>query len=347
MDEDSTFPDRLTPAVRPAEPEGTGLINTLDAIPQLVWSARPDGRHDFYNRKWFEFTGLGARPDAAGPWGAVIHPDDLAGAQAAWRESLASGADFEAEYRLRHHSGAWRWILARALPLREADGTIMRWYGTCTPIEAIIQRQGRLAVLAGELSHRIKNVFAVVNSIITLSARDAPEARPFAAALSEQIKALARANSHLRADRPGDPAEGPQPAAPGLLPLLQALMEPYSQGETSRVLVRGTDHAIGEQAATGLALIIHELATNAVKYGALSVPDGRVRIDHAVDEVCLQLVWQESGGPWQAAPPTGSGFGTSMTERVSRDQLQAEVTRNWRPEGLELTMRIPLERLAG
>ncbi len=325
------------------DPAEMGTI--LDAIPQMVWSALPDGRHDFYNRRWYEFTGLPRRAARQEEWAQVVHPDDQHRALAAWRHAIASGQDFEAEYRLRHHSGAWCWTLARALPLHAEDGSITRWYGTCTEIHALKHVQGQLEILAGELSHRIKNVFAVVNSIITLSARDTPGAEPFASALAARIRALARANDHVRPDADGHDS----PTAPGpqsLQALLCALMEPYAHGRELRIMVRGADLPIGQQAATALALIIHEMATNAVKYGALSESEGRVRIDLAVAGDQLLLDWREIGGP--PPPPSAmqapaeSGFGTTMTNRVSRDQLKADVTRRWLEEGLELTMRIPL-----
>lgn len=358
MEEDGTVSDGISAAYPPSgtiEPDMSSLAIALDAIPQMVWTAQPDGRHDFYNRRWFEFTGLPRRTGMDQTWAEIIHPDDHQRARAAWHQSLTSGEPYEAEYRLRHHSGAWCWTLARALPQHEADGSINRWYGTCTEIEGFKHLQGQLELLAGELSHRIKNVFAVVSSIITLSARDTPDAQPFATALAARVRALARAHDHVRPGADAEANTGADTGHEGVPPpfdrqslqtLLQALLEPYANGYDVRIMVRGKDHAIGQQAATALALIVHELATNSVKYGAFSTPDGRVRIDYAIEGASLRLIWQEIGAPWQAAAPAGSGFGTSMTDRVSQDQLQAEVTRNWLPEGLELTMRIPLQRLA-
>ena len=107
-----------------------------DAVPQMMWSALPDGWIDWYNARWYEYTGQ--TPDEAAGWGwrAVHHPDDLADAMSAWRVSIATGEPFEMEFRLRRADGAFRWFLTRAMPLRDPSGAVVRWYGTNTDIDA-------------------------------------------------------------------------------------------------------------------------------------------------------------------------------------------------------------------
>jgi PAS domain S-box-containing protein len=107
----------------------------LNAIPQMVWSTRPDGFHDFYNDRWYEFTGTPLGSTNGEGWNGMFHPDDQARALARWQESLGSGKPYEIEYRLRHHTGAYRWVLGRALPIRGDKGEIVRWMGTCTDID--------------------------------------------------------------------------------------------------------------------------------------------------------------------------------------------------------------------
>ena len=135
------------------------LSTVTDTMPQIVWSARPDGRHDFFNARWHAFTGLSgdrlAWSGAGGsPWADCLHPDDRAQAAHAWRESLETGVPYEAEYRLRRHDGAYRWFIARALPLRDEAGGIVRWFGTCTDIE---DQKG--AELALKEADRLKDEF--------------------------------------------------------------------------------------------------------------------------------------------------------------------------------------------
>jgi len=128
--------------------------------------------------------------------------------------------------------------------------------------------------------------------------------------------------------------------------LLTRLVEPYNAADRSRIVIDGDDSEIGLQAATALALIVHELATNAVKYGALATEGGIVGVATAATEDRFVLVWRESGGPRVAGPPTRSGFGTSLSERVVQMQLNATFTREWLPTGLVVTIDMPTARLA-
>jgi PAS domain S-box-containing protein len=115
-------------AVRAAE-------QLAEAIPQLVWTADPAGNGDWFNRHWTEFTGLDAETSRGRAWQGVVHPDDAARAAARWALSVSSGEPFEVEYRLRRFDGAYRWHLARSAPLRGQEGTILKWFGTCTDID--------------------------------------------------------------------------------------------------------------------------------------------------------------------------------------------------------------------
>ena len=107
-----------------------------DAMPQMVWSALPDGYHDYYNRQHYEFAGMPVGATIGDNWGSILHPDDLPRTKTAWEHSLATGAPYEIEYRLRHRSGEYHWMLARALPIRNQAGLIERWIGTYTDIHA-------------------------------------------------------------------------------------------------------------------------------------------------------------------------------------------------------------------
>jgi PAS domain S-box-containing protein len=107
----------------------------LNAIPQMVWSTLPDGYHDFYNDRWYEFTGTPPGSTDGEEWTGMFHPEDQPLAWQRWQESLATGQPYEIEYRLRHHDGTFRWVLGRALPIRNDAGEIVRWMGTCTDID--------------------------------------------------------------------------------------------------------------------------------------------------------------------------------------------------------------------
>jgi PAS domain S-box-containing protein len=116
-----------------------------DAMPQMVWSTRSDGYHDYYNRRWYEFTGMPEGSTDGEEWNGMFHPDDQERAWAKWRLSLATGEPYEIEYRLRHRSGEYRWVLGRALPVRNEQGDIERWFGTCTDIHDLKRAEQALA----------------------------------------------------------------------------------------------------------------------------------------------------------------------------------------------------------
>ncbi|MBD0286908.1 MAG: PAS domain-containing protein, partial [Flavisolibacter sp.] len=105
-----------------------------DFMPQMVWATQPDGYHDFYNKRWYDYTGLNYEQTKDKGWSLVLHPDDYNRTWEVWRHSLATGDKYEVEYRMRGHDGTYRWFLGRAIPLRDEAGNIIKWFGTCTDI---------------------------------------------------------------------------------------------------------------------------------------------------------------------------------------------------------------------
>jgi PAS domain S-box-containing protein len=106
-----------------------------DFMPQLIWVTRADGYHYYYNKQWYDYTGLTYGETEGEGWNRVFHPDDQPRAWEAWQNSLETGKSYEIEYRCRRHDGQYRWFLGRALPLRDATGAILKWFGTCTDID--------------------------------------------------------------------------------------------------------------------------------------------------------------------------------------------------------------------
>ena len=105
-----------------------------DSVDQMIWTTRPDGHHDYFNRRWYEFTGTPTGSTDGEGWLGIFHEDDRVRTRETWERSLATGEPYEIEYRLRHHTGAYRWVLGRAQAARDETGAIARWYGTCTDI---------------------------------------------------------------------------------------------------------------------------------------------------------------------------------------------------------------------
>ena len=330
-------------AARNALRESDARFNTLaDALPHMVWSTLPDGDHDYFNQRWYDFTGMPQGSTDGEGWNAMFHPDDRERAWEVWRHSLETGEPYEIEYRLRHHSGEYRWTLGQARPMRGSDGRIVRWIGTCTDIHAAKRQTEQIEVLSRELSHRIKNIFAVIGSLISMSARQAPEHKDFAGRMRQRIGALGRAHEFVR-------PHSDESRKPGIDTTFHALvaeiLSPYPAHDEGRIEIGGEDEAVDDRSATPLALLIHELATNATKYGSLSNESGCVRITTHVEGDDFVVEWSEVDGPPVAGPPERTGFGTDLTEISIRDQLGGDLRREWAPEGLRVTVRVPCSNL--
>lgn len=313
-----------------------------DSMPQVVWSTLPDGYHDYYNARWYEFTGMPEGSTDGEGWNNLFHPDDQERAWTLWRASLTSGEPYEIEYRLRHHSGEYRWVLGRALAMRDAAGNIVRWYGTCTDIHAAKALSESLALLSHELSHRIKNIFAIINGLIGLSVRRFPESRQFATEIQQRLAALGRAHDFAR---PHSEDSRPVTGDTTLFDLLREILKPYPALDEGRIEMRGQDIKIDDRSATPFALIFHELATNASKYGALTSQHGRIEILAEIEGEHCRIDWVEQGGPAVAGAPAKEGFGTKLAAISSESQLGGSIEREWLRDGLAVTLRCPLASL--
>ena len=313
-----------------------------DTMPQMVWSTLPDGYHDYYNARWYEFTGTPEGSTDGEGWNEMFHPDDQDRAWATWRQSLTSGEPYQIEYRLRHFDGTYRWVLGRALPVRDNAGKITRWFGTCTDIDEQKRAAEERELISHELSHRIKNIFSVIAGLIGFAARSRPEIKEAATDLRDRITALGRAHDFVR---PHSRQSAPTAQQDSLHGLLDELFAPYQRDGGVSVIVRGDDVRVDDRSATPLALLFHELATNAAKYGALSTDAGRVCVDVTRQGDAVDLRWTERGGP-MVTPPTAAGFGTQLLEMSAVRQLGGRLARDWRTDGLVLTLSVPASALS-
>lgn len=336
---------RVDQASRVAQKQSASTIHELeqrfrilaDAMPQLVWSTPADGLSDYFNEGWCAFTGAPAEASFDDGWMGFLHPEDVPVAAAAWSGAVASGTDYEVEYRLRRHDGQHRWMLARGLPIRDREGRIVRWIGTCTDIHESYTIAEQQSVLSRELSHRIKNIFAVISGLISMTARNHPEMRDLARELQERVLALGRAHDLVR---PHSERSRKHYARSSLKGMLSSLFEPYQLAGQSRILVLGEDIEIDDRSATPLALFFHELATNAAKYGALWSERGRIEILIARSGGEVTLDWREEGGPPVPAD-ISRGFGSSLIELSITRQLGGKLAFDWRREGLCVSARLP------
>ena len=313
-----------------------------DAMPHMVWSTLPDGYHDYYNAQWYEFTGAPYGSTDGEHWENMFHPDDRPETWKRWNHSLKTGDPYETEYRLRHNSGEYRWTLGRALPVRDDAGNIIRWIGTCTDIDDAKRNAQQTELLSRELSHRIKNIFAVIAGLIGLSTYRDPANEEFGNSLAGRISALGRAHDFAR---PHSDQSRPYAHFTGLHGMLVELLIPYRTQNDGGISITGEDVRIDERSATPIALVVHELATNAVKYGALSAADGTVTIITSIDADNVIISWREIGGPQVSGPPSQTGFGTQLSDISIQDQLGGRIERKWHSNGLEVILTIAASRL--
>ena len=248
---------------------------------------------------------------------------------AAIAEAVRSRGVFELEHRVLRIDGSAGWIQSRAIPLLDADGEIAEWCGMASDVTERRRAEEHRKMLMAELDHRVKNTLAAVQSLAAWTL--APDARHMA--LRGRLAALAHAHNLLAAS---------QWEGAGLAGVVEAALAPY-RGE--RVALAGPDVRLGPQAAQTLSMALHELATNAAKYGALSSSQGRLEVAWQVapcaDGRRLTLTWQETGGP-PVRKPERTGFGSKLIEQGLAYELDGEAELDYRPEGLRCRLAIPL-----
>lgn len=328
-------------AIRESE---TRFRNLADNAPVMIWVTEPDGTCTYLSRSWYEFTGQVPEKALGLGWLDAVHPEDREWSGDVFLQANAKREAFQLEYRLRRHDGAYRWSIDAAAPRFSEDGAFLGYVGSVIDITHRKAAEQFQSLLLHELNHRVKNLFSVTGSLVAMSARSAKDPQELARTLEGQISAMARANDLILPDRIGGEQEL---RGTTLHDLLQAVLEPYLErdGGASNIALQGPAVPVGESAVTSLALVFHESATNATKYGALSEAEGQVRIAWSVRSGTLELRWEETGGPSIAEPPRQRGFGSRLVERSIKSQFHGSIEYQWLREGLILQMAVPLEHL--
>jgi PAS domain S-box-containing protein len=255
-----------------------------------------------------------------------VHPDDrtisplLAGL-------TAEGAKYQVEFRIVRPNGEIRWCFGSAAIARDAFGKVARLNGVSVDITERKRAEERQLLLAREVDHRAKNMLAVVLSILRLTR--APTTRDFIDAVEGRIQALAATHNLLSASR----WEGAN-----LRQIVDEELAPYKSDD--RAVADGPAAMLLPATAQSVALALHELATNAAKYGALSAEGGRLTLHWWIGKDALELEWTETGGP-TTAPPTSQGFGLTIVRSSIEAQFRGSVKYDWRPEGLNCRLSIP------
>lgn len=327
------------------------LWTVIEGIPQLVWRASNDGQWTWASPQWCDFTGQTLAQSQGYGWLDALHPDDRSQAVAGWEKADGS-SHLDMETRLFHAGeGRYRWFQTRALPVRDEAGRIVEWLGTSTDIDDMRQLQERQQVLMAELQHRTRNLIGVVRAMADRTAEGSNGLPDFLARFRARLGALARINSLLSRLDSGERVTFDI--------LLRTELEARGftdDGLSSHIVLAGPEGVCLRSASVQtFALAIHELTTNAVKYGALSGGAGRLSVTWRVyrgqaASDRLYVEWSETGVadmPEDGAEAQGSGYGRTLIEKALPYQLGASTTYELRPDGVRCTIDLPLQTSNG
>ena len=297
--------------------------------------------------QWNEalYTAYGYNPHDVEPsgewWMSQIHPDDRPEVENHIRSVIAGGGDeWSHEYRFRCASGRYATVFDRSYMVRDAAGRPVRMIGAMLDITSRKRAEQELEMVHHELGHRLKNVLTMVQAIASHTLRNAPSMDLARETLAARLVALGRAQNILIAQSV-DEAD--------IEELVHTVLDVHSAEEPERFRIRGPRLRLNARAVLSLALILHELATNAVKYGALSNEHGHVDIVWTITEgeeaPCLAMRWSEHGGP-PVFEPTRSGFGSRLISRGLGGDVGGDVMLTYDPAGVVCTITAPLAGLA-
>ena len=231
-------------------------------------------------------------------------------------------------------------------PVKDPEGRIVGASKIARDITERRRAEEQQRLLLRELDHRVKNLFALAGGVVALSARSAATPEELASAVRDRLSALARAHA-LTLPVTSEGGKRLEQSTT-LHALIRTILSPYEgRGNTdqARVAIMGPDIRLAGGLVTTFALLLHEFATNAAKYGALSIPEGRIEIACSEPDGKFALTWRERGGPAIDSPTGSEGFGTMLARATVKDQLRGEISREWEPEGLTIRLSFPRDRI--
>jgi two-component sensor histidine kinase len=256
--------------------------------------------------------------------------------QAAIDEAMTHRQPFQMEHRVRQADGAIGWTFSRAVPIVDDEGEIIEWFGAATDVTERNRTNAHLRLVVNELNHRVKNTLAMVQAIAMRTFREPADLATAQSQFAARLVALAQANDLLTGERW---------AGASLRSAIEQAVSPHQQ-DAERCRIGGDDVRISPKTALALALAMHELSTNAVKYGAWSRDEGLVHIDWSVEAGQLRIEWCERGGP-AVPPPARRGFGSRLIERGLAGELGGKVALHFDPDGVRCTIEAPMTFEAG
>lgn len=313
----------------------------LKAAGVALWSWNVDTDKFTMDNRGFALWDLPQGPEVSFEDLSVrIHPADRDRVRAAFAATRGILGGYETDFRIIIENHV-RWISARG---QGDDAGILEriMFGVFLDVTGRKQAEEGHELLAGEMSHRVKNLLAIASGLTAITSRSTSTTTDMARELTQRLSALGRAHDLVR------PLPGHEGKVALLGDLFSILLAPYDDmgAFSGRIRVSVPRMSVGEATATTLALVVHELATNSLKYGALSSDTGTLNISGTPEEGDLVITWSERGGP-AVAPPTGpGGFGSKMVKRSLSGQLGGSVEYEWSPEGAVVTLTMNKDRLA-
>ena len=269
-----------------------------------------------------------------------IHPADRDRVRAGFAATRAVLGPYETDFRIVVKDEV-RWASARGQG--QDVGIVGRTtFGIFLDVTGRKQAEEGHELLAGEMSHRVKNLLAIAAGLAEITCRSTETTSDMARELMQRLTALGRAHDLVR------PLPGGQGQAALLGDLLSVLLAPYDDlgAFSGRIRVSVERTGVGEAAATSLALVLHELATNSLKYGALSAKAGTLDVASTCQGGDIKLIWMEQGGPAVPAPPERVGYGSKLVDRSMTRQLGGSIAYDWSEGGLTATLQISREKLS-
>ena len=335
------LPESIAEKPRAAAWREHHLRLAVEAARIALWSWHVDDDRFDMDERAFDLWGL--------PWAdkvsfeelsTHIHPADRDRVRAAFSATRSVAGSYEIDFRICLADQV-RWISARG---QGADAGMVEgvMFGIFLDVTGRKQAEEGSELLAGEMSHRVKNLLAIATGLTQLTGRSAQSVSDMTGELTQRLTALGRAHDIIR------PLPGQQGKAALLGDLLSVLLAPYDETAafSGRIRVAVARMGVGERAATALAMVIHELATNSVKHGSLSSETGLLDVSSRTEGEHIVLVWAETGGPAIIDEPVLKGFGSRLISRTVPAQLGGEIAYDWQETGLVVTIRVSQDRLA-
>ena len=308
----------------------------VKASAQVVWTCSAKGEVSEDSPSWRSFTGQTREEWIRNAWLDAIHPEDRSRTLAAWEEAFRTGEMYSVEYRLCHAETGWRWTAAKAVPLMFPNGEVREWVGMNIDIDARKRSEEHAQFIMRELSHRTKNLLAVVYSMARQAAKYS-RVSDFVSDFGARLQGLSRSHDLLvTSNWTGVP----------LHEHVRSQLQPFAPSDKNRIRFTGPPIMLRPEATQALGLAFHELATNAAKYGALAVPDGQIDISWMIEtegkDDVFKLAWREQSQRQQPLELSRQGFGSTVLTRVVPETLSGASEYGVDKEGIVWEIEAPL-----